>query len=892
MSHRISLYLVNDEPGRPDLIHGYLDGVCPSIATGGPAHHLIRPVNIEVAQHREFLLRCVKLKQALRREPGVHVDSVRLVVDGSDACVVIVQRVVEQRFHDKFKELINRSSLAEPDLFQTVANVAGIDLISSNAVNQTYDNDRARILSSLRITIIANDKFDTPGYRLLSRQLSAVVVVGYARVGDGSSGSGLSREAWRSSIQKKTAVVVIITMKKRTNNTMSSFSRNIDHVYTSSSSSCSGNVSKASFSLLSFIRSTSSGPFARRPDCPRAFFVPDGRYDFRLDDGVEDGNDTEDEKDDDKQDKERYLERVVGQRVADDGHEDTVRQENRDREGPFLSRSDRHQENADVEEGQHEKGHDKSKRCKVGASLKPELDVDVVHALRFPVDEAVVQDLGQIRAGPHHSMTVVRLQHRKLLFRGVKLQQALRSELGVDENRRGLVVNGSDSRVVAVKGFSIDNDPTARSFPLTLNMSRVDIFCYLCLFFRYFFYMYPGVPILAFRSDALVIVDSNRTRVAMAGRHRQQLRAPYDTTDDYDSFPPPKRQQNGIPEYDTRYNSPRVQELPRSRGTSRNPSRLDILEDRIAQQEKNSQAVMDRAFKTKEDVIESLNYTHGTWQEEKHARSMLQEHIRTITAVVNRLNGDISNLEEQIKARDNAAVGTNSAVKNLEVHHVATLTDLRGRVVRCDSSLAKLSQEIRQCFEAVKQIVSLTGSLERTHGESKMKMQHIESDAGQQMAQLDARTRQVIDDLKHSINTFQQHAEVEREKFEGKLLAMMDSQAQVQNQAVEKLDGRLEELQYVMEERMNKLDNMIRAEGERLSEMQQHIENKVITRLDAAIRQQHDEIAKVKRDTRDGFSTVHESISNMKTVMEGKRKLLEDQLRKEISQIRKMVVLV
>ncbi|XP_052795842.1 protein FAM81A-like [Mya arenaria] len=400
----------------------------------------------------------------------------------------------------------------------------------------------------------------------------------------------------------------------------------------------------------------------------------------------------------------------------------------------------------------------------------------------------------------------------------------------------------------------------------------------------------------------------------MAGRHRQQLRAPYDTTDDYDSFPPPKRQQNGIPEYDTRYNSPRVQELPRSRGTSRNPSRLDILEDRIAQQEKNSQAVMDRAFKTKEDVIESLNYTHGTWQEEKHARSMLQEHIRTITAVVNRLNGDISNLEEQIKARDNAAVGTNSAVKNLEVHHVATLTDLRGRVVRCDSSLAKLSQEIRQCFEAVKQvgqgqsdqqnrlldrihemeskIVSLTGSLERTHGESKMKMQHIESDAGQQMAQLDARTRQVIDDLKHSINTFQQHAEVEREKFEGKLLAMMDSQAQVQNQAVEKLDGRLEELQYVMEERMNKLDNMIRAEGERLSEMQQHIENKVITRLDAAIRQQHDEIAKVKRDTRDGFSTVHESISNMKTVMEGKRKLLEDQLRKEISQIRKMVVLV
>ena len=52
--------------------------------------------------------------------------------------------------------------------------------------------------------------------------------------------------------------------------------------------------------------------------------------------------------------------------------------------------------------------------------------------------------------------------------------------------------------------------------------------------------------------------------------------------------------------------------------------------------------MIDRAFKIKEDVIDSLNFTHGTWNEEKQARGLLQEHIRTITAVVNRLNGDIA----------------------------------------------------------------------------------------------------------------------------------------------------------------------------------------------------------------------------------------------------------
>lgn len=72
----------------------------------------------------------------------------------------------------------------------------------------------------------------------------------------------------------------------------------------------------------------------------------------------------------------------------------------------------------------------------------------------------------------------------------------------------------------------------------------------------------------------------------------------------------------------------------------------------------------------------------------------------------------------------------------------------------------------------------------------------------------------------------------------------------------------------------------------------QHIESKLLARIEADIRRLSEELAKLKRECREGFSTVHESISNMKTVMEGRRKLLEDQLRKELSQIRKMVVLV
>ena len=62
--------------------------------------------------------------------------------------------------------------------------------------------------------------------------------------------------------------------------------------------------------------------------------------------------------------------------------------------------------------------------------------------------------------------------------------------------------------------------------------------------------------------------------------------------------------------------------------------------------------------------------------------------------------------------------------------------------------------------------------------------------------------------------------------------------------------------------------------------------------MDAHLKRQSEEIARVKKECREGFATVHESISHMKQVMDGKRKLLEEQFRKEIGQIRKMVVLI
>lgn len=63
-------------------------------------------------------------------------------------------------------------------------------------------------------------------------------------------------------------------------------------------------------------------------------------------------------------------------------------------------------------------------------------------------------------------------------------------------------------------------------------------------------------------------------------------------------------------------------------------------------------------------------------------------------------------LEAEIRARDHGILGTNAAVGKLEVHNVTSLQDLRGRIVRCDASIAKHSSDIKTCFGDIQRVIN------------------------------------------------------------------------------------------------------------------------------------------------------------------------------------------
>lgn len=69
------------------------------------------------------------------------------------------------------------------------------------------------------------------------------------------------------------------------------------------------------------------------------------------------------------------------------------------------------------------------------------------------------------------------------------------------------------------------------------------------------------------------------------------------------------------------------------------------------------------------------------------------------------------------------------------------------------------------------------------------------------------------------------------------------------------------------------------------------IENTVLSKLEDYSRYHQAELQTAKNEFREGFTSVHDSISNAKRVVEGKLKLQEDKLKKDVNQVRKLVVL-
>uniref|UniRef100_A0A8C6Y541 Family with sequence similarity 81 member A n=1 Tax=Naja naja TaxID=35670 RepID=A0A8C6Y541_NAJNA len=237
---------------------------------------------------------------------------------------------------------------------------------------------------------------------------------------------------------------------------------------------------------------------------------------------------------------------------------------------------------------------------------------------------------------------------------------------------------------------------------------------------------------------------------------------------------------------------------------------MDQLEDRILSHEKTTAALVEHAFRIKEDIVSTLHHMQHKGGGDRLARQLLEEHIRNITAIVRQLNRDIEALQEQIRVRDNLSYGTNSTLKSLEMRQLSGLGDLRGRVSRCDAGLARVSAEHKVTYERLQslskeqqatklvleskiketeiqlqgsshslplapcQISHLLSRIEQSVMQQDAKLKLAYKESNQQLHLLEAKLQDAIDHLTSQISSARSQMEQEQERFEKKLLEKID----------------------------------------------------------------------------------------------------------------------
>ncbi|XP_053509980.1 protein FAM81B [Ictalurus furcatus] len=330
----------------------------------------------------------------------------------------------------------------------------------------------------------------------------------------------------------------------------------------------------------------------------------------------------------------------------------------------------------------------------------------------------------------------------------------------------------------------------------------------------------------------------------------------------------------------------------------------------MSRPEQTLATLLEKAFRIKEDVVSSLHATQGSVLMEASARKLLENHIHIITNIVKHLSKDIQVLEAQIVQRDSIASGTTFAVQSLDHKNLAVVGDLRGRVARCDATIAKLSadvaargqeiltlqQEVTEMHSVIElrlrdlelKISESLGRLETSQSEQIVSQKNTTRDIQRDIQQLEIRTS-------HGLRKLEEEAARIRKWTEEQLSNTAQTQTQNRQQLHALLQDRMVEVEEKLKAQVDLISTQLgrvekQLEKERSVDRAKQTESKMNTRIQSLENSFQAELEQMRREYQSGFQLVHDAIASLRHIGDTKAKLDKGELKKDIRQIRRMVV--
>ncbi|XP_074526849.1 protein FAM81B [Halichoeres trimaculatus] len=314
-------------------------------------------------------------------------------------------------------------------------------------------------------------------------------------------------------------------------------------------------------------------------------------------------------------------------------------------------------------------------------------------------------------------------------------------------------------------------------------------------------------------------------------------------------------------------------------------TRFDVLDGGLRGQERTLTVLLEQAFRIKEEVSAGLQSTRGSIQLEALSRKLLENHILTITRIVKQLSIDIQALERQIAEQDSITSGTTQAVQNLDQKNTAGVGDLRGRVARCDASIAKLSSDVslweRQLIRLQKEVTELRSAVD-------VQLKEIEAKLHCELRRLEALMSQNARSLKSSMSDLQVQMKQREDRISGELREakeqteslkkwteqQLNTFIQLCTQQQDKMSSSgLADRLCALETRMKQCETQLELTCCSHTDQLKLSETKLRKRITSVENGLHQELQLLKQEYHKGFLSVHDAIESLAQIGDIKSRL-------------------
>ncbi|XP_010212179.1 PREDICTED: protein FAM81B [Tinamus guttatus] len=371
------------------------------------------------------------------------------------------------------------------------------------------------------------------------------------------------------------------------------------------------------------------------------------------------------------------------------------------------------------------------------------------------------------------------------------------------------------------------------------------------------------------------------------------------------------------------------------------------LEERLSRQERTMALLLEQAAHIKDDLVSHLQGPRGEQQGDTAAQQLLQSHVQAVMGAVKQLCRDVEVLEMQIRTRDNATLESNFALQSLDRKYIQGFGDLRGRVARCEASIAKLAGDIntikheahktdkeiygvRSALEKCvsdfeKKVMQLLGKIKTSSSDQSSNLKTVQGDPFQipRQANPDAHRHHPLSAshvqlhptlgtpselhrvghptssnepisintmLASTLNDFKAQIQTQQKWTEMQLSRYEQDQAYHRSQLLHSVKERLETAEKRLEEKILllslKLERANRSHKyEKQLDQMKNDEKALQARITMLERQVWNELEEVQREYRSGFQSIRESLELLRQIQNTKLKLEKKKIRKDMTNI-------